>query len=357
LLLAVALAAPATAEVVVHGRSDGPSGRTIERVRIGGDGITISSESEGDTLVWSSDSARFDADLTVGGREYHGTGIVRLFSDAEVRAGEQVDGDVVAVFGDVRVDGTLSGSAVAVMGSVHLGPGARVGQDAVAVGGQLEPAEGASVAGESISVGFLPLTLGLPAIPVVLSTILIGWLVSAFFGWLLGTLFPDRLARVARTCSRRTALSLALGILSGPLAIVTGVLLLVTVIGVPLAILLPLMYLGALYAGQLAGAYVLGCKLTGRRLGEGQPLLPMLVGHLLIAALFVTGALLWPQDGAVRTLALFFHLAGLLTLLGLTTIGVGAVLLSRLGAGEPAPAAPHATPPAPPVTPVTAPLA
>ena len=58
---------------------------------------------------------------------------------------------------------------MAVFGSVRLGPNAKVSEDAVSVGGELDTAEGSQVGGESVSIGFLPLlSLGLPAIPVVL---------------------------------------------------------------------------------------------------------------------------------------------------------------------------------------------
>ena len=49
------------------------------------------------------------------------------------RPGERVDGDVVAIFGNVHVAGTVTGSAVAIFGRVELEPGAIVGGDAVAV--------------------------------------------------------------------------------------------------------------------------------------------------------------------------------------------------------------------------------
>src|SRR5262249_36553302 len=138
-------------------------------------------------------------------------------SDAEVGPDERVDGDVVAVFGSVRVEGEVEGAAVAVFGSLDLRRNSLVHGDAVAVGGALKQGDGARVEGQSVQVGFLPLTLGLPGLPVVLITIALAWLVSLFFGWVAAALFPARLARVAVTSSRRTAASLLLGIASGPM--------------------------------------------------------------------------------------------------------------------------------------------
>jgi cytoskeletal protein CcmA (bactofilin family) len=260
-----------------------------------------------------------------------GNGIVRLFSDARVGSGERVDGDVVAVFGSVRIEGEVTGSAVAVFGSLDLRPGAIVHGDAVAVGGALRESEGSKVSGQTVNVGFLPLTLGLPGLPVVIASIALAWLVSLFFGWLAAALFPLRLARVAITSSRRTAASLALGIVSGPLLLMCTLLLMVTVIGIPIALFLPIAYVVVVYAGQIAATYVLGCKLTRRRLGEGGVTAPLVAGSLLVASIFVLGSVLWENESIIRMAALFCMLVGVLLMMGLSTIGTGAFLLSRAG--------------------------
>jgi len=322
---ALAVVGPAQARTAHHTLS-----RTIE---IDKHGVTIT-RTRGD-----SDSAQvvvggdFDAGpIKVHGRiNDSGNGIVRLFSDAEVGPGERVDGDVVAVFGSVRVEGEVEGAAVAVFGSLDLRRNSLVHGDAVAVGGALKQSDGSKVEGQSVQVGFLPLTLGLPGLPVVLVTITLAWLVSVFFGWVAAALFPARLARVAVTSSRRTAASLLLGIASGPMVCMATLLLLVTVVGIPIAVLLPLVYVAVLYAGQLAATYVLGCKLTRRRLGAGSATTPLLSGSLLVASIFGLGAILWETPGVVRTMALFLMLLGALLVVGLSTIGTGAFLLSRAG--------------------------
>ena len=289
----------------------------------------------------------FDAGPIVVHGNGSGNGIVRLFSDARIGPGERVDGDVVAVFGSVRVEGEVTGSAVAVFGSLDLRRGAVVRGDAVAVGGGLS-AEGARVGGHSVQVGFLPLTLGLPGQPLVLACIFFFWLISVFFGWIGAALFPVRLKRIALMSSRRTAASLGLGIASGPLVLMATLLLMVTVIGIPIAVLLPLVYVAVIYIGQLAATYVLGCKLTRRPLGTGGITAPLLAGSLLVASVFGFGAILWDTPGIVRTVALFFLLVGVLLLVGLSTIGTGAFLLSRAGT-RPRPAADPAVPaPLPP---------
>ena len=313
-----------------------------------------------------------------------GDGMVRFLADAHVREGEHVDGDVVAIFGSVRVDGSISGSAVAVfgnvevgphgsvgdaavavcgsqrsagqvtgsqvavLGSVDLAPGASCSDDVVSVGGRVASLAGSHIAGQSVSLSLFPLTLGLPALPTVIACVLLGWLVTVFFGWVFATLFPARLTRVAITSSRRTFLSIVVAVLSLFLWPLGSFLLMATIIGLPVGILMLLGYPVLVYAGQIAATYVLGCKLMGRRLGEPGALAPIAAGALLIAAADVIAAVCFALSGVGGALALFFGLAGTLVLLGLTTIGTGAFLLSRAGSAtrdeEPHATAPAATP-------------
>jgi len=307
----------------------------VERVSVGRDGIVIERGGERDTL----ESRRGSRRVRIGG--WHGRievddmgdAIVRVFADAHVPADKRVLGDVVAVFGSVEVEGQVDGDVVAVMGSVTLGPGAVVEGDAVSIGGVLDQDEGAEVRGETVSVGFIPVSWGRPGISFTLSAVVAGWLAALFTGWLFAMLFPTRLLRVATTASRRTAGSLILGLLSMPLLLAAVCLLFVTVVGIPLAVLLPPAYMLLVFGGQLAATYVLGCRLTGRRLGGGGGMMiPIVAGTVLVASFWVVGALLFILPGVARPLALFLVLLGGLLVFGLTSIGTGAFLLSRLGA-------------------------
>lgn len=320
-------AAVAEARVKVGVVAD-DSGKVVHRVRISQSGVQVDAPVDGasGSGVAIADSLG-DGALVVDS----GAGMVRMFADARVPADEQVDGDVVAVFGSAYVAGKVTGSVVAVFGSVHFEPGASVGGDAVAVGGGVEDVQGVRIAGQTVSVGIQPLTLGLPGVPVMLGLLGLGWLVTLFFGWVFATLFPERLARIAVTSSRRTLLSFVFGLLAFLLMPVLAILLIVTVIGIPIGIMLPFVYVAMLYAGQIAGTYVLGCKLTARKLGARGAMAAIVAGTLLVGSFFAVGVILWATPGTVRTIAVFFHLVGLLVMTGLSLIGSGAFLLSRLG--------------------------
>lgn len=341
--------------------------KTVERVKrvsVGSRGVVIEREVDRDSLDSDSLDSSGTFHTRIGRR--HGwievdddhDALVRVFSDAHVPAGETVTGDVVAVFGSVEVEGKVDGDVVAVLGSVHLSPGASVGGDAVSIGGVLDQQDGADVGGETVSVGFMPSRWGVPAVSLTLSAVLAGWLAAMVTGWLLVTLFPVRTVRVATIATRRTSASLLVGLLSIPMFVAALFLLFVTVVGIPLALLLPPAYFLLCFAGQLAATYVLGCKLTGRRLGTGGLMMPVFAGTLLMAGLFALGAAMFVIPGIARPMALFLvALAGLMVM-GLTSIGTGAFLLSKLGAEprevtwSPGPLAPPAPSPdlAPPPT-------
>lgn len=259
-----------------------------------------------------------------------GTGIVRLWSDAYVPAGDTVDGDVVAVFGSVTVEGAVSRDVVAVFGSVHLRPGAQVEGDVVSIGGVLDQADSTMIRGESVQLGFSPFTWGLPGLSVLLFAIAAGWMVSMFMGWIFTLLFPTVMLRVATVVERRPAASFLLGMLSVPMFFVTLVLLCITVIGIPLGILLPVLYMAVGYAGQLAATAVLGARLSRRSLASGI-MTPLLVGTLFVAAVLAIGAALMTGGALSRPASLLLTISGVLLLTGLGTLGTGAFLLSRFG--------------------------
>src|SRR5439155_2950492 len=103
--------------------------------------------------------------------------------------------------------------------------------------------------------------------------------------------------------------------------VIVGLLLFVTVIGIPIALLLPLFYVLAVWTGQIAATYLLGCRLLGRKPGEGKPFGPAVLGSLFVALFFVAGAVLGaPSSVMMRSVALFFSLLGLLLLIGLSIV-------------------------------------
>jgi hypothetical protein len=372
-----ALGVASSAFAKVAARSDSVATRHVKSIRVGGGGVEIV-ESNGSTIdaadgvvqigrgtitvVSDGDSGARRRRTVVNGPgivvDAGESGLVRVFADAEVPAEETIDGDVVAVFGSVRVAGHVKGNVAAVFGSATLEPGAVVDGDVVALGGALDQANNAIVNGESVSLGLFSWHPGVPTVNVLLLTVLGLWAIGFVLGWLLMMLFPQRVQRVALTASHRTAGSFVLGVASAPLVVIAVVLLMITVVGIPFAIVLPLVYLFAVWAGNLATSYVLGCRLLRRPLDGPMSGLALAAGTLIVTLFYVLGAVLAGPQGPLRSLALFFALLGVLLALGLSVVGIGAVLLSRFGnrprdpgtapAYQPVPAGIPATPSVPP---------
>ncbi len=289
-------------------------------LKVGPHGVTVETREsgEGESVVVGGDASGNGTSIVVNTGD---AGLVRLFADARVPAGKTIPGDVVAVFGSVR-----------------LRPGASVEGDAVAIGGVLDQPPDARVSGQSVAIGLLSPGWGVPTLATLLTVVLLGWLVTLVLGWLLALLFSERMLQIGSTASRHSAGSFFLGLLSAPLFVIALVLLFITVVGIPFALLLPFVYLLAIWAGQIAGSYVLGCKILRRRPGEGGLMGPILVGTFLVALCFGLGAGFAVPEGLPRTLSLFFTLLGVLLVVGLSIIGTGALILSRVGSRPAQPA-------------------
>lgn len=338
------------------------SARAVAGVRVSDEGIRF----QGGARV-SADSAdagpeRVDATIDVGGQRVRvrgkvvdkassetgvrvdgpvvviddeGDNVVRLFADAEVPAGQRIEGNVVAVFGSVTVRGQVAGDAVAVFGSVRLAPGAVVDGDAVAVGGALERDPTATVSGQSVAIepgfGQRPRLREGQAAGVILLVVLGLFALTVLLGLLWFPLAPDRMLRVAVTATQRPFVSILMGVVAGPLVFLLGMLALITVVGIPIAILLPFAWMFVQSAGTSAALQVVGCRLLRRPL-SASPIGPYLAGALFVAvliALGVTGTILLPDP--LRSLGFFLLMVVVLLATGISLVGIGAVLLSRMG--------------------------
>ena len=217
---------------------------------------------------------------------------VRIFGDVTVREDETISGQAVAVMGSVRIDGEVRDQVVAVLGSVTLGPKALVEGDVVSVGGRVRRAEGAQITGNVTEVAFADPNLhfnfeplfdwarfdlvdGFGAVPRLIgSTIRFGLLVLLAS---MALLFARRTVeasaqRVSDTPIQSTLVGIAAQILVGPVLLLTALVLAMTVIGIPLIfVILPfavfmLLLLGL--AGFSGTVYAVG-QWTRRRLGLG----------------------------------------------------------------------------------------
>lgn len=259
--------------------------------------------------------------------------IVNLFQDVVVPAGQTVNGQVVAVMGDVRVYGAVEGDVVAVMGSVDVGDSARIGGEVVSVGGHVKASPTGQIQGQTVSVPIFGQPHMASWLPSVASLVFL--LFFSFLGALVALLFPERLARISGTVSRRTLFSLLMGLATIPLLPIVFILLLITVVGIPVAFLLLLLYPFAAFVGYVASCTLIGARLRGRSVSEPPLWQSAMLGLAVVGAFFVLGTGLAVSSGEVSKF-IGFLILGLGFLIGSVTVllGLGALLITKLGEPE-----------------------
>ena len=235
----------------VHAR--GFSGGLLDGRVVFGDNFTLES---GDTLT---------GDLVVFG------GNVVIEEDALVQ------GDMVVIGGNVTLDGTVRGSTVIVGGSTHMGETAVVQGDLVTVGGSLTRDPGAEIEGEvvtnipapNIEIPDVPSAPNVPSPPsppdfnfnpmanflqmffTAIAVSLLAMLASLFL--------QPQIERVSQAVVGQPLIAGSIGLLTGVLAPIVLVILTVTIILIPVAVL----------AGMaLALAWLFGLIAIGTEVGE-----------------------------------------------------------------------------------------
>jgi len=231
---------------------------------------------------------------------------VHIFGGVTVPRDESVAGQVVAVFGSVRVDGHVSDQVVAVLGSVSLGPEAQVDGDVVAVGGRVKVADGARIKGDIREVSFRSPEMGVSwspwwAVPFSFNPFdgtarLVGTAFRLFllglFGCLVLLLVRQPVERISQRVSSEPVKMALIGLLAQllffPLLFLTTVILAVSIIGIPLLLLIPFVILTMLLVflgGFPAVAYVVGGWGAARAgIAEDQPFLRVWIGVLIVLA-------------------------------------------------------------------------
>ena len=112
---------------------------------------------DGDLVVFGGNVSLAE-DSTVNGS------VAVIGGNASVDKGATIDGDVAMIGGNMQLDGTVNGDMAMVGGSASLGKTALVDGDVTTMGGNLERAEGAQITGDVVKEGPAP-TITIPARP------------------------------------------------------------------------------------------------------------------------------------------------------------------------------------------------
>ncbi|CAN5360148.1 hypothetical protein BH23ACI1_BH23ACI1_30070 [soil metagenome] len=302
---------------------------------------------------------------------------VRIFGDIHVRENESLSGQAVAVMGSVRVDGEVGDQVVAVMGSVHLGPNAIVRGDIVSVGGRVVRAAGAQVGGDVTEVSLGGGGTGrLRGLPLVIGPGLTGYwdgfsavprLIGTTFRLLLLALLASVVLLVARPVVEGAAqrvsdtpiptilVGMLAGIMLGPVLFLLSMILIISIVGLPLLIAIPFLLIALLLmalAGFSGTAYSIG-QWARRRLGltPSSPFLDVSLGVLIILLPLLLGRVLALAGWWGGPIALLFVVVGFSLEFLAWSSGFGAVLMNGFGRWQArrvvraAPVAPPTPPP------------
>jgi hypothetical protein len=286
---------------------------------------------------------------------HHSGDEVRFGGSITVNRGEVVDGDVVAIGGSVRIDGEVHGDVAAIGGAAHLGPDAVIDGDVTAFGGRLDRDPNAVIHGHVNTIGFGgpfftgrhvnhdligfggPFFSFLPFVGFLSSLTRTGLLMLLVCVVLLVAERPvDTIARRAVAEPVKAGLiGIACELLFLPVLILTVVLLVVTIIGIPLLILVPFAVIAMLIvflvgftaAAREVGRWVdvrLGLQLQG-------PFLPAIIGVFAICVLTIVGRLAGGVGSFFDLFAVIFIAIGAFIEWAAWTIGFGAAVLARFG--------------------------
>jgi hypothetical protein len=294
---------------------------------------------------------------------------VRVFGSVNVERDEEVRGEVVAVLGSARVDGHVSDSVIAVLGSVDLGPEARVGGDVIAVGGRVRQADGAEIRGSVTEVPLSPnfqdaRGFGWWAMPGVYPFTGAARLAGTMFRLFVLGLLASMIVLVARQPVERighrvveepvkmAAIGLLAQLLVFPLLVLTSVVLAISIIGIPFLLLIPvaLVALLLILLGGFSGvAQALGGWMAARAgWNAEQPLVRAWLGVLLLFAPLLTARLLGFIGGPWSVLPAMLAGIALLIEYIVWTTGFGAALTTAYESRRRRPLSPPPPPPPPP---------
>ena len=248
---------------------------------------------------------------------------VAFGGDARVLPGEVVQ-SVAAFGGTAYVDGEVIGDVAAFGGDVRLGPNARVHGSVSALGGRVDTAPGArfeaaaqpippmvpmEVYGAHCEIGGMHDHHEESFFGMVMQH-MVGAALLFLLGLLLRGLTPERLSSLQVAMIRAPMHSAVYG-LAGYVGSTIGIVLLaITIVGIPIAILVAMAMPVVTYVGLAAAATVIGAALPMERL-RGEPVKQLAAG---VAVLFVV------------SLVPFF---GTLTLFAAACVGAGALLVTR----------------------------
>jgi len=333
------------------------AGDEVVEIKIDESGIKVITESGEEYSAWVDESQRIviGKDGVIVGdlkipeelkdfgfiiqEEEDGEDVVKVGRDIIIGEEEKVTGDIVALWGDVTVKGRVAGGVVALDGDIYVTSSGYIRKGATSVGGEIKVEPGGRIHGEQVEV---PLHIkflerGLTDARVLVSTgrllFAVAVLVLIFIAiTVMLSLMPGNVERIRQKIREEFLKSFLFGYLAFLGVIVLLIFLVITVIGIPIAILLPFFLLFTFALGLTAMCLFLGEKVkVPMNISTTSPFYIAFLGALAIQSLLIAGAILGLMP-PLNSLAGLFTAAWVIIFFALVTpASLGGVLLSRFG--------------------------
>lgn len=295
-----------------------PAGETVQDLTVTAGTATISGTIDGDLTVFAGDinidgnvtgdATAMGGSVTISGNVAGNASVVSGY--LELSDTGSIGQSLSAAAGDVFLNGTVVDDARIDAERLVVGPSADIGGDLAYATQSLSLSDAASVGGDIRSVDRIDVTSEFPAqtnVPFWALSIY-GFLVNLILGLILLFIFPERSFRIADLGLEQPLLSVVIGFLTLLVTPVILVLLTVTIIGIPLALIGLFAFLLAVWAGSVYGAFTVGAWILGYFDVTNRWLI-LFVG---LVAVFILGAIPF-LGGAVHFLVMLLGLGALVS--------------------------------------------
>ena len=328
-------------------------------IRIDGSGIRIEGAEHG-AAVDTSGASRIIFEMNTRDYREKTTDIVKFGENVFVSRNELVRGDIVVFGGDVAIEGKVIGNVIVLGGEVEIRAGAEINGDVVVLGGELHEDTDVLIHGErvvfkdiEISIGGLTRIFdshyrGFGAVLIPLS-----FIVSVVLSLLILLFLRKRIITTQEHIQDSVIKTFGAGFLTVFVASIAApilfCILIITLIGIPLAIMLLLTCVAIHIIANTVFVYAVGSKISEKfNLRVDSPFGIVVVTVVIgTTVLFVPGIIAYVLsftllDNLSNTFVVLWCLLCVFAYL----VGVGALFLSRFGSRAVVTATPVSPPPA-----------
>jgi hypothetical protein len=269
-----------------------------------------------------------------------GEDLVKFGKDVVIEEDETIDGSVVIICGNLEVKGTVTEDAVSICGDVKVDSTGVIEGSAVSVGGEIKKENGATVRGQKTTVSFGP-KIGLfrftPFAGGIYGFAFIARIIKIIFFLFIGivviSIAPRHVTKVKDRINQDFFKCALIGFIAEILILPVFLLLIITIIGIPLAILVePLLVVVTFVLGYTAVSYFVGEKLKDRtNLKPQTPLITLIIGILAVEAILLAARLVGILGHPFAPISWILTFFGWAFWYVVITTGFGAAILTRLG--------------------------